>query len=149
MQPEALLEHRREHVLPGVLLHVIEAAEPVDGALALHRPGIERPGEVVRDAVLFIGDIQHGHTGDGPGIEGLPPGGGIEGGAVEVDGAPVGGAFHDARGELAQVGIGVIEAVGHGDTAIVADGECGCATPARLGTVERLVAFASARSSVG
>ena len=31
--PESLLEHRREQVLPGVLLHVIEAAGPVDTAL--------------------------------------------------------------------------------------------------------------------
>ena len=147
MQSEPLFEHGREQMLAGVLLHVIEAAAPIDGAL--HRLAIERPDEVVRDALPFVGDVQHRDAGDGPGVAGLAPGSGIKRGAVEVDGAPVRGAFQDARGELAQVGIGVIEAFGHGDTAIVADGECGCATPARSGTVERLVAFASARSSVG
>ena len=76
----------------------------------------------MRDALAFVGDLQHGNAGDGPGVAGLPPGGGIKGGAVEVDGAPVFGALHDARSELAQVGIGVVEAAGHGDTAIVADG---------------------------
>ena len=42
VQSEPLFEHRREHVLAGMLLHVIEAAAPIDGALD-HR-AIERRG---------------------------------------------------------------------------------------------------------
>ena len=53
-------------------------------------PARERRGEPVGDALAFVDHLEHGDAGDGAGIEGLAAGGGIEGGAVEVDGKPVG-----------------------------------------------------------
>ena len=52
-----------------------------------------------------------------PVSNGCPPGGRVKGGAVEVDGAPVGGLVDDGGGEIAEVGVGVVEAFGHAATA--------------------------------
>ena len=43
------IERRRQHVLPRVLLHVIEPPRPVDGA-ATTSPGFSVPDDHVRDA---------------------------------------------------------------------------------------------------
>ena len=85
VEVEQLLEDRGQQVLAGVLLHVIEAAGPIDGALdRLARQG---RGKAVGDAIVLVHHIDHRDAADGAGIEGLPAGGGVEGGAVEVDGA--------------------------------------------------------------
>ena len=73
------------------------------------------------DAVVLVHHVDDRHARDGAGVEGLAAGSRIEGGAVEVDGASVGGAVHDAGVEIAQVGVGVIEAFGHVFPVILAE----------------------------
>jgi len=109
-----LFEDGREEVLAGVLLHVIEAARPIDRGIDL---GDGRSGrrETVGDAVVFIDHVDHWDAGEGAGIERLAPGAGVKSGAVEVDGEAVGGAVDDASGEAVEVGIGVVKAFGHDD----------------------------------
>jgi len=71
----------------------------------------------MRDAVLFIEDIDHCRAADRPDVERLPAGGRVKGGAVEVDGSPVGGLIDDAGGEIAEIGVGVVETFSHAATA--------------------------------
>src|ERR1039458_5617586 len=49
VEAQELLEDGREQVLAGVLLHVVEAAVPINGAL--DRPGVDWRGEHVGDRV--------------------------------------------------------------------------------------------------
>ena len=73
VQAEELLEHGGEQVLPGVLLHVIEAARPIDFArhLAVRR---ERRRQAVRDAILFVHHVDHRHARRStPTSNGCPP----------------------------------------------------------------------------
>ena len=112
VEVEPLFEDRGQQVLTAMLLHVIEAAIPIDGAL--DRLGRQGRGQEVGDAIVLVHHIDHRDSADGAGIEGLPARTGVEGGAVEVDGLGVRGAVDHARGEIAQVGIGVVEAFGHG-----------------------------------
>src|SRR6185437_5466210 len=65
------------------------------------------------DAVVFIYDVGDAHAGDRAGVEGLAAGGGIERCAVEVDGATVVRALDDPCVEVAEVGVRVVETVGH------------------------------------
>ncbi len=74
-------------MLTGVLLHVLEAARPVDDAprraeldWTLH--------QVQNPAVVAIDDVDDASGAEGAGIERLATGGRIEGGAVE-DGCEV------------------------------------------------------------
>ena len=117
-----------EEVLAGVLLHVVEAAGPVDVALDFGAEG-ERLADVVPDlAVLVFFDGVDGNVegcargGDGAeqaGVIGLAAAGGVEGGAVEGD-LPDG--FTSGAGELTDIDnssgerleerIGVIEPFG-------------------------------------
>jgi hypothetical protein len=70
VQPEKFLEHRREQMLPGMLLHVVEAPRPID--FARHRtlrPQWRR--QPVRDAILLVYHFDHRHPGDRPHVERL------------------------------------------------------------------------------
>ena len=69
-----LLEYGGEQVLAGVLLHVVEAARPVDGAFDL-RDAAERRIEHVRDAILFVDHFDHADAGERAEVEGLASGG--------------------------------------------------------------------------
>src|SRR3954471_8107232 len=71
----------------------------------------------MRDAVLFIEDIDDCRAADRSDVERLATGGRVKGRAVEVDGSPIGGLIDDAGGEIAQVGVGVVETFGHRATA--------------------------------
>ncbi len=141
LEVEQLFEDGGEQVLAGVLLHVVEAAAPVDdaGGGAGGDQGIGGRGEVVGDAIALIDDVEDGDAAEGAGVEGLAAGGGVEGRAVEVGDAAIGGGFEDQRGKIAQVGIGVIETVGHGDIAIVPWGQDSrfsrCAMPRLFATM--------------
>ncbi len=104
-------QHGRKQVLAAVLLHVVEAARPVDGASDFARRD-RRVGDV-RDALAFVDDLDHRRVSDGSRIERLAAGGRIECGAVQVDTASAVARFDHVSAELAQVGIGVIEAFGH------------------------------------
>src|SRR5262249_38299698 len=56
-QSKALLKHGRKQMLAGVLLHVVEAAWPIDAAVHIRtvRPAVEE----VNDFVAFLPDIQN------------------------------------------------------------------------------------------
>jgi hypothetical protein len=119
MQREHLLEDGRKQVLAGMLLHVVQTAVPVDGAR--HFALRHRFGQAMRDARFLIHHVEHGNARDGAGVERLSAGGWVKGRAVEVDAAAVLGNARNAGPEIVQVGVGVVEAFSHGDTAIVAE----------------------------
>src|SRR5258708_37221400 len=82
---EQLLNHRRKKMLAGMLLHMIEAARPVD----FSRRVAKREGRVqhVHHAVVtvdnFVDNFAHGDTAERTDIEGLAARAGIECSAVE------------------------------------------------------------------
>ena len=95
-QCEQFLENGGEQVLAGVLLHVVEAAGPIDGAF--DRSFAER-GRAARRAGARCARLRRRRrrtrsAADRAGVEGLAAGGGIKGGAVEIDGEAVGGSLH-------------------------------------------------------
>ena len=77
-------------MLAGVLLHVVEAAAPIDGAFDGF--GFYRARQLVSDAFVFVGNFEHRNPADGPNVKRLPAGRGIEGGSIQIDGAAVIGA---------------------------------------------------------
>ena len=68
-------------MLPGVLLHVIVAARPVDAALDLFC-GADRRFQEMRDAVFFVDHFSHSNAAQHAQVERLPAGSWIEGSAV-------------------------------------------------------------------
>jgi hypothetical protein len=69
LKAEPLEKHRREKVLPGVLLHVIEAPVPIDTGLDhITRKGLS---ENMRDALSFIDHVRNGCTAQETRIVGL------------------------------------------------------------------------------
>ena len=110
---EQLRQHRREQVLAGMLLHMVEAAGPVylaPGALA--RKGL---GQEVRYPFPLVHDVGDLDTPKPAGVEWLAPGGGIECGSVEVDSPPIFGPVDNGRLEVVQVAVGIVEPLGHGN----------------------------------
>ena len=108
---EQLVEHGGEKVLAGVLLHVVEPAGPVDAA---GRPAGERLGRAGGRCARLVHHVEDGDPAEPAGVVRLAAGGGIEGGAVEIDPAAVLGPVHDGGVEVAEVGVGVVQALGHG-----------------------------------
>ncbi len=86
-QSEALLKNRGEEVLPGVLLHVVEAAVPIDAAL--DGSEFERTIEHVHDLVSFVAHVEDFCCSKEPQIMRLAARGWIEQRAVQYD-APSG-----------------------------------------------------------
>jgi len=78
---ELILRHGREQVLARVLLHVIEAAGPVQA----QRGGAfgHGPTEVVPDLALPLLDLHHGHAIQGAQIAGLASAFGVEEGVLQ------------------------------------------------------------------
>jgi hypothetical protein len=109
--PKPLGDDGGEQVLSGVLLHVVEPAAPVDPAAEPFAD--HRRGHHVRDALAFVHHVHDIHFAEPAGIEGLPAGGGIECGALEVDPPAVVRAIHHGRVEVDQISIAVVEALGH------------------------------------
>ena len=107
-------------MLPGMLLHVVEPAEPVH--LALHPRIRQRLGEEMGDPVAFIYNVGDLDAIDRPGITGLPPRRGIEGRAVEVDSTAVLCLFNHGSFEFAKVGVEIVETLGHGGVLSHPDG---------------------------
>ena len=67
---EQAIERGRQHVLAGVLLHVLEPARPVDPAV--HRPGLDLALDDVHDAAVFvIDDVDDARGAERAGIERL------------------------------------------------------------------------------
>ena len=81
------VEGRRQNVLARVLLHVVEAACPVDRAghclPDAYRGRIRVVDHMSDVAVLEIENVDDGPGPELPSIEGLSPGGRIEGRAIE------------------------------------------------------------------
>ena len=113
---EAGAEHPGNDVLAAVLLHVVEAAVPVDGAgeggADLHRDihGVENR------AVLLL-DVQDLRLAQGAEVTGLAAALRVEGRAVQGHEEAIfaGVTAEDPGGEGFQVGVGVVELFrGHG-----------------------------------
>src|SRR5262249_3527995 len=98
-QREHLFKYCRQQMLPGVLLHVIEASSPVDRALGV--VGGYRGSDAVRNAVFLVLYFDDGHTVDRSEVEGLPAGCRIEGRAVEVQRRAIGRSVDDTGSEVA------------------------------------------------
>ena len=102
-------------MLSRVLLHVIEAALPVEPALhlALHLTQPYRGPYYVRDPVAFVHHILDRRAGDRACVEQLPSRSGIERRAVEIDPPAIGRLVHHTGAKLGQIRIGIIQALGH------------------------------------
>jgi hypothetical protein len=113
---EQPIERRREHVLPGVLLHVIETARPVDTPHDA-RTGCQRAtlDDVQHVAPLVVDDVHDARGVQRAGIERLPSGGRVEGGAVQPDDLPAVGRpdVEHGRLELRRVAVSVVDAFSH------------------------------------
>ena len=111
MMAHKVREHRREKVLSGMLLHVIEAAAPVNSAG--YRLPTEGPGEEMSYALTFVNHIDNLDPSELPGIERLTAGGGIEGSAVQIDPAGLVRSGDNGGFEISQVRVGIIESLSH------------------------------------
>jgi len=108
---EMLDEHRGKQVLSAVLLHVIEAAVPIDAAIDLII--FDRRRDQVRDGFPFIFDRHQRHAADRTCVMWLPTGSGIKRAALQINAASIIGAAGHPCAEFPQIGIGVIESLGH------------------------------------
>ena len=109
-------EGRRQRVLARVLLHVIEPARPVHDALD-QGARFERPVNHVHDARgLMVDHIEHQASAQSTEIVRLSSPGWIESGRGERHFEPPvrGLAGRHLGFEFGQVGVGVVEAFGHG-----------------------------------
>ena len=99
-----------DHVVPGVLLHVVEPAGPVDLPAHRNAHSQRRVGHVPYVAVLPHQHIQHMNAVQRARVVGLPAGGGIEGAAVQAQAiAPIAGfAFDHLRVEFGQVSVVIV-----------------------------------------
>ena len=70
-------------------------------------------GQHVDDPIAFFDDIDHPGAAECAGIVGLATGGGVEGGAIQLDPAAVIAPPGDAGVERGQPSVGVVEALGH------------------------------------
>jgi hypothetical protein len=117
LRAEQLDESLRENVLPGVLLHVVEAARPIDAAAHLGPFGRGVALYDVEHALrLSVDALDDAGAAERAGVRRLPAAGRVEGRAVERDGrAAVVRARQgqDARVELGQVRVVVVEPFGH------------------------------------
>jgi hypothetical protein len=109
------VEGGRQHVLAGVLLHVIEAARPVD--VPLHRARLQRAIHTwrIRPSSASTTSVTRAPPRRA-GVERLPAGRRVERRPVEDDGRPAAVRLAPrTRGvELdGAVGVGVVEAIGH------------------------------------
>ena len=103
-----------QHVFAAVLLHVVEAARPVDLAVdfASHVQGRVR---AVEDIAVLHEHIQYVRPAQRARVVGLAAGSGIKGRAVEADEICifVGGAIRHPRVEGGQIGIVIVKALCH------------------------------------
>src|SRR5713226_1760808 len=103
----------RQDVLTGVLLHVIEAAQPIHRALYCPLQALRNH---VHDPVLLVFEhVDHGEIIQRPGVVGLSSRGRVEGCAIEdhADMGITGMHVDDRRVELTQVAVRVVQTVRH------------------------------------
>ena len=108
----------RQQMLAGVLLHVIDAAGPVDPPGDL-RSGLQAAFHHMHHVpVVAILDIEDRETAESPRVERLASGRGIKRGAIEDDLRTLArlAAGADKRLELPKLGVVVIETIRHAPT---------------------------------
>ena len=107
-------ERPREQVLAVVLLHVV--APPLGVHPAVHAVGEDWPVENVKDVRSVLEHRDDARVVQRPGVPGLPPALGVEGGPVEDDRGPalVLATADHRRFELEERGVGGVEPLGHG-----------------------------------
>src|SRR5262252_8217950 len=113
LRAETPLDRRRQHVLPSMLLHVVESARPVDGTmdrLSLREPLLAFD-HVLQRSVLILDDVDDEDRVEDASVERLTARGGIKGGSVQLnDRAAVALAnSFDRRVEFAAVRVVVID----------------------------------------
>jgi methionine-R-sulfoxide reductase len=108
-------QYRGEQVLTGMLLHVVKPPGPVD--LPINSIAGKRLGQDVRYTVSFVDHLGHLDATQLAGVEQLTARRGIERGLIEIHPPTVPASPYDGRLELAQVGVGIIEPVSHGNPA--------------------------------
>jgi hypothetical protein len=94
-----------------MLLHVIETAGPVYSTC--HSISGERPGQEVRHPLTLVYHFHHVDPAKLAGIKGLATGGRVKGGPIQIDPTGVVSPGGNCRLEIANVGVGIIESVGH------------------------------------
>jgi hypothetical protein len=104
--------------LARVLLHVLEAAVPVDPR-ANRAEGYRRIDHVQHGAILALDDLGDARVAENARVERLPSRGRIERGAIQEHGPTrpclsCAHLLHDVRLELAEVTVRVIQARRHG-----------------------------------
>ena len=136
-----LIDRRGEHVLAGVLLHVLEPAGPVDvarddldGRVADPTHGdLDLALDQVDDrAVLPLDDVEHAGAAERAGVEGLAARRRVERGAIEHDARAASGVAdaHQPGVEGLEIRVEVVETLGHGRMT-------GSGTPASLNPLAR------------
>src|SRR3990172_2169556 len=104
-------------MLTRVLLHVVEAARPIDDAMHVRSNlnGIAVFDNVRHTAVAFVDDLDHSRAAKCADVAGLASGGGIETRAIQTH-ARMPASSLDAQDrcvELSAIWIEVVEPLGH------------------------------------
>jgi hypothetical protein len=92
-----------------MLLHVIEAAAPVELTYCLG--ACDRLSQQMRNALAFVHHIGNLDAVQPAGIAWLAPRGWVESRAIEVHSTTIIGQLDDGRFEIAEVRVGVVEAL--------------------------------------
>jgi hypothetical protein len=96
-----------------MLLHVIEAAEPIH--LAGGRPLWQGVGQQMSDARAFLHDVDHLDTPQASVVERLATGRGIERRAIQINPAAIVCSLYNGGVKIGKVRVGIIEPIGHGN----------------------------------
>src|ERR1700704_246506 len=122
-QSESLLKHGGEQMLPSVLLHVVEAARPVDAAVDIRT--FRATVDNVNDFVAFVADVEDICISDLAQVVRLAAGGRVKSRTIQnqpPDGSSNSRVYirrknlaaHDPRGEFAFESVVVVQAAcGH------------------------------------
>jgi hypothetical protein len=117
-------EGSRQHMLSGMLLHVVAAARGVDLAAdaGSGREIFDRSFQVVDDSAIFrVGDFRDSESlvavdGDRADVEDLSSASRVKGGTIEDEGWTLAcGDLFDFGVEVVEEGVVVVETVGHGE----------------------------------
>jgi hypothetical protein len=107
VQAEELFKNGRQKMLAGVLLHVVEAAFPIDGAVGVS--GCHGRAQAMSDALAFVDDIDHRPARNRAGIGRLAARSGVERGVVEIGGEAVSGHLHHLRTKRTQAPVAQLD----------------------------------------
>src|SRR6202035_1401599 len=104
-------QYGRKQVLAGVLLHVIDAAAPIDAAV--HFDVNQRIAQNMRDTIPLVNYFDDLRSTELSGIERLAAGSRIKRCAIEIDALPVRTHVDHASPEFSEIAVLIIEAVCH------------------------------------